>query len=484
MEEKLLSSIQSNSYKIVELYNKIALGNLITGPYFQRKKFWKKQDKVYFIETILMNYPFPEIYIASQKLDLENLTTTEIVVDGQQRLTTIVDYIKGTGDFSGKLPIKKFSDLDDSTKKDFLNYPVSVKDLKNLEDHAIKQVFQRINATDYSLNENEKLNATYGGGEFAYFAKQLTDLDIEVGESLTNVIITNDKREKVFKFFRKYNIFSNNDVNRMFDSQYIMLVSSTILNGSYFGRSSKIIHFLEEYNYRFENYNLVLSSILNSIDIILKLDLNSNSYWFNKANLFTLLIEFSKIDINNLDFNILETKLLELEKKVDLYFMAESEEDLAGILEEEKKYFEVARHGSHELAAREHRGKVIKDIINEATLDTKGQDVAEVVIIIPTETGLRKNIMDATSNVRDYLSRTGIHDYYTQENGPEHKVKKDGYFVNEDLTKEKTEITMYKSNGRGDSRIWFSGLGEFANAKDELIISVEEGTLNISKRTD
>jgi len=257
-----------------------------------------------------------------------------------------------------------------------------------------------------------------------------------------------------------------------------MLVSSTILNGGYFGRSSKIISFLEEYNNDFENYHDVLSNILNSINIILHLDFNSNSYWFNKANLFTLLVEFSELDIKKIDFDVLEARLLELEKKVDLYFMAESEQDLKGITEEEKRYFEVARHGSHELAAREHRGEVIKNIIQEALLEDRvDNESVDFATIIPTYTGLNKGIIDATSSVRKFLMVNGIHNYDKQENGPDHKVKIPGIFVKKDGREEATEISMYKSNGRGDCRIWFTGLKEFADPQDEIILKVINGRL-------
>src|SRR5690554_721516 len=111
MEKKLTSFVQSNSYKIVELYNKLDSGTLITDPEFQRNLVWKKQHKYNFIQTILLNYPFPEVYIASEQIDVENLKAKEIVVDGQQRLTTIVEYIKGIGDFDGVIPITKFDDL-------------------------------------------------------------------------------------------------------------------------------------------------------------------------------------------------------------------------------------------------------------------------------------------------------------------------------------------------------------------------------------
>ena len=38
-------------------------------------------------------------------------------------------------------------------------------------------------------------------------------------------------------------------------------------------------------------------------------------------------------------------------------------------------------------------------------------------LIEPTETGLRKSIMDATSSVRDFLLEQNLHDYSTQKQG-------------------------------------------------------------------
>lgn len=490
MENKLVSSIQSNSYKIVELYNKLDSGTLVTDPDFQRNLVWKKQHKYAFIQTILLNYPFPEVYIASEKIDVDTLKAKEMVVDGQQRLTTIVEYIKGNGDFQGKLPIKKFDELSIPEKKDFLNYPVSVKDLKDLDGDTIKQIFKRINSTNYSLNSNEILNAEFGGGEFAYFAKQLTDASFDVSSSSTDVIIDAKDREAIISFFTENKIFSDNDIKRMFDSQYIMLIAATILNGGYFGRSSKVEQYLEEYNSEFSNYKNVLSKILNSISIVKQLNFSSKSYWFNKANLFTLLVEFKELDISTVDVDFLETSLLDLEKKVDIYFTSDNEDEVSAIPEEERRYFEVARHSSHELAAREHRGRIIKSIIQKARIEEEPDTVqqnkerlqqggVDYAIIIPTETGLNKSIMDATSTVREFLKRNGIHDYDVQENGPDHKVKINGVFVDSEGGESTTEISMYKSNGRGDCRIWFSGLGSFASPKDELAICFDDNVVKI-----
>jgi hypothetical protein len=492
---KLKSSIPSNSVKLIDLYNKIISGSLITGPDFQRKELvWKKQHKFAFIETILLNFPFPEVYIASADLDLNELKSKEVVVDGQQRLTTIVDYIQGRNDFINQKSIKSFDDLDEQEKKDFLNYLISVKDLKDLGKENIKEVFKRINSTNYSLNSNEVLNAEYGGGEFAIFCKMLADKNYNPTLNETAIIIPEDKRLFINSFFEKYKVFSDNDIKRMFDSQYIMLICSTLLEGGYFGRSTKINDYLQKYNGEFTIFNELLEKIYSSLIVIDQFGFSDKSYWFNKANLFTLIIELVK-NKNKIDNNILENKLIELENKVDIYFMGE-EKDMELINSDEAKYFEVARQGSHELANREHRGKVIKNILVSSSLviqesNEENESLKEKNIkvlknkyndfskLTPTETGLTKGIMDATSSVREFLKAKSIHDYSTQEFGPLKKVKIDGFFVNDDFSKTKTEISLYRSNGRGDFRIWFTDLKDFAQANDELLLIIVDNHINI-----
>lgn len=488
---KLHSSIPSNSVKLIDIYNKIISNSLILGPDFQRKLVWKKLHKFSFIETILLNFPFPEIYIASQEVDTESLRTKEIVVDGQQRLSSIVDYIQRKGDFLIQNRIKNFDDLSIDEKKEFLNYLITVKDLKDIGEPNIKEVFKRINSTNYQLNSNEILNAQFGGGEFAIFCKQISDKDYLPTEIQTNILIEPTLKNQINNFFEKNNVFSDNDIKRMFDSQYIMLISSTILEGNYFGRSTKINHYLEKYNDEFSCFEDILHKLSNSISIIEEFKFSTGSYWFNKANLFTLLIEFLNLKKDEVDINSLELKLIDLENKVDIYYNGD-EEDIKELTSDETKYFEVARQGSHELSAREHRGKVIKGFIRESkiTMEPKdenllnknienlGNSALSYSILVPTETGLKKNIIDAVSGVREFLKNNGIHDYDEQELGPDHKVKIN--CVLDSVTSSvASQATLYRSNGRGDYRIWFSNLNEFAAANNELALVNLEGVINV-----
>src|SRR5699024_2302056 len=254
---ELLESIPSTNVKIIELYNKVESNSLTLSPDFQRKLVWKKQHKFHFIETVLKNYPFPEVYIASSEMDVTNITSSEIVVDGQQRLSTIVDYIKGVGDFKKQNKVKSFSELSTDEKKLFLNYFVSVRDLKNVDMEIIKDIFMRINNTEYSLNAVEKLNAQYGDSEFVVFCKQLIDTDFKPTSDETDTIIENEIRVKLLEFFMNSSVFSENDVKRMNNLQFIMTLISTLIESEYFNRNSKVSEYIEEFNSNFDRQGAI-----------------------------------------------------------------------------------------------------------------------------------------------------------------------------------------------------------------------------------
>jgi len=62
--------IATNS-KVINLFNMMKEGSLILKPSFQRNLVWNDKHKENFIDTILKGFPFPEVYFADGKLDLE-----------------------------------------------------------------------------------------------------------------------------------------------------------------------------------------------------------------------------------------------------------------------------------------------------------------------------------------------------------------------------------------------------------------------------
>lgn len=108
----------------------------------------------------------------------------------------------------------------------------------------------------------------------------------------------------------------------------------------------------------------------------------------------------------------------------------------------------------------------------------------ELCLIEPTETGLVKSIMDATGSVRTYLKSNSIHSYEFQKQGQENKIQIPSFLISSDKLISSVASLYRPNTKKGDPRIWFKGLGNYANANDILGIFVFENelyVLNISQ---
>lgn len=90
----------------------------------------------------------------------------------------------------------------------------------------------------------------------------------------------------------------------------------------------------------------------------------------------------------------------------------------------------------------------------------------------PTATGLKKSILDATAPVRHLFEQSGLHFYGHQDLGPVYKKFKRAFFVSGSEI-EQTWVSLYRpKTKKGDPRMWFRGLGKFANAGEQIAIIV------------
>lgn len=93
----------------------------------------------------------------------------------------------------------------------------------------------------------------------------------------------------------------------------------------------------------------------------------------------------------------------------------------------------------------------------EKALELLTRNDIDAALIVPTSTGLRKSILDATDNVRAYLAEKAFHDYGRQGQGREAKVVRDAFFVQPSIL-ERTRVSLYRPTTKnGDPRLW---LGE------------------------
>lgn len=253
--------------KISDLIGMIKRQDLILQPDFQRKLVWAKKHKESFIDTILSGYPFPEIYIAQSGIDLTTFQSQQVVVDGQQRLSSIMSYV------DGELPCKSiptYKELGDKQKAEFLNYDVVVRDLKDASPDTIKEVFRRINLTQYKLNDIEINNAIYEG-EFIGTAKEvLIQLDNE-----------------------SFPIFSDNELNRMGDLNYILMIMATIEEGGYFSGNKKTEDYIMKYDESYPNSQNMIQRLIQLFHVIKSFSLEPDSMWYRKSNFFTLFVELA-----------------------------------------------------------------------------------------------------------------------------------------------------------------------------------------------
>ena len=98
-------------------------------------------------------------------------------------------------------------------------------------------------------------------------------------------------------------------------------------------------------------------------------------------------------------------------------------------------------------------------------------------LLVPTKTGYKKSIMDATLSVRDFLRETGIHEYNTQRQGLKRYVPAN--FVLPDNCV-KTTASLYRPvTKKGDPRIWFSKLTKYCKPTDLLAMISHGGELYV-----
>lgn len=137
---------------------------LVLNPAFQRRAVWSDKAKSYLIDTILRGKPIPKIFLR-QKINASTKTSIREVVDGQQRLRTILSYIsdgfKVTKLHNATYGGLFFSQLPEDVQTAFLSYEVSVDLLVNLPDKEVLDIFSRLNSYAVVLNSQEKINATH-----------------------------------------------------------------------------------------------------------------------------------------------------------------------------------------------------------------------------------------------------------------------------------------------------------------------------------
>ena len=153
-------------------------GQLQLTPIFQRRHVWSKKAKSFLIDTVLRGMPMP-IVMLRRRADAGTSSAILEVVDGQQRLRTLIAYVnkKLLPDFEPdrddfrilrahdhERAGKAYNELDSTSRETILTYEISTHILPaSTGDDVVLRIFSRLNSTGYKLNDQEIRNSAFFG---------------------------------------------------------------------------------------------------------------------------------------------------------------------------------------------------------------------------------------------------------------------------------------------------------------------------------
>ncbi|WP_397506059.1 DUF262 domain-containing protein [Qipengyuania sp. R86523] len=322
--------------RIRQLLSALNNGELIPRPDFQRQLVWSNNDKNSFLDTVLRGYPFPEIYVAVGDVDLETAKGSELLVDGQQRVTTLYQYFTGAKELKLQKSLTAYSQLTPLQKKEFMNYEFPVRNLGIVTDEEIIEVFSRINATSYSLNAMEVHNARYRGP-----LKKLAD---EISAN---------------KFFADHRSFSAQEMRRKRDVVYALTLVITMIS-TYFHRDEELEAYLSEYNDEFPQERDIKNRLRSVFDFINKADFKPKSRAWKKTDLLVLIIEIDRI--LNKDKDALDARIVG--EAVDRFYERVEQELKEPTGDEDlQAYIRTTLQATNDRSSRVNRGRILRKVL-------------------------------------------------------------------------------------------------------------------------
>ncbi len=193
------------------------------SPNFQREQVWKSPAKARFLDSLLKNLPIPSMCIS---LDIS--TQKRVVIDGLQRISTIVEFLDAV-EHDKDLVLSLLDDIDErlsgkSIKQIKQENPEVIGFIENVsipvtvlrcdlsrQDHMeyIFTIFHRLNTGGTKLNNQEIRNCIFNGN----FNDLLFECSLLKSEELESLLGKNSSRfffeEFILRFFAFQDDFSS-----------------------------------------------------------------------------------------------------------------------------------------------------------------------------------------------------------------------------------------------------------------------------------
>ncbi len=241
--------VEEGKYSIAELVDWFRNRTLVVNQEYQRSGgLWPPAAKSYFIDTILRDFPFPKVYF-HERIDKNSKKPRREIVDGQQRITTIVEFVDGKFALSRnarEMAGMRFSELPEETQDTFWSYTVSVDVIRNADRNEILQMFRRMNAFTLPLNDAEKRHSEFFG-EFKDWVNRALD-------RFGSVLID-------------WNVLTSRQIVRMADATFVAEIALAVEEGIVSTSPTKLRSLYKKYDEAFTNLEGIDQRVVGALDV-------------------------------------------------------------------------------------------------------------------------------------------------------------------------------------------------------------------------
>lgn len=333
---------------------------LTLRPPFQRKPVWTDKQRNFLIESILMNIPIPEVYV--QVTQGEEGSEEYGVVDGQQRLRTILQFVgiereEDQGDQNSNLFIldalpnasiyrgKSFGDVVGEERNQFFRYEICVRFLYTNNQTDVEDVFKRLNKYTLPLKAQELRNATYHG-PFPRLSERLADDE----------------------YWAVNRIVTAAAIRRMADIEMMSDLLIGLLHGPQGGSPKVIDQYYEEYEpyeEEFPEQTRIERLFTKTLQKIKRLfpKIGDVPRWGNRADFYSLFVALGALletaDLLRKSEKPLADALIQFANDVDKRL----KKPTAATSKASKKYARAIEKGSNDKARRTDRNEALVEVI-------------------------------------------------------------------------------------------------------------------------
>ena len=180
-----------NKWTVWDISERIKTGEIVLQPDFQREYVWNIERASRYVESLLLRFPTPPIFLAEEQND------QWVVIDGHQRLETLFRYMKPLvrGELPDSIRMQPELRLNQLAVKEDLNGSV-ITDLpipqrkalwetelqvvllsKEVAPDLKYELFARLNAGSMSLNPQELRNCIFRGSYNDFIKRKSEDLE-------------------------------------------------------------------------------------------------------------------------------------------------------------------------------------------------------------------------------------------------------------------------------------------------------------------